>query len=382
MVEAPEEGPVRRYLERGTAGLVLEVDLAPGEELPVDMGGEALYLLPGSEAVWALHAEGELRYTHYYQLLNQVENQVWAQELLESRWFTWNQPPGWSPILASTVLLVGDDLPAANLLFLWVLLLIGASSLRLCSLVAPGAPLMAAAVPPALVAAHGLLMLEPASANFPDSLYAASALGVALSLARRSPTGFGLAGAAAQALRWPGTVLSLMLLSGAALFEGLRPGPYLPRLLALVGLGGLIAGLAVASGHADDLAFVLYFETFPEHWHGDYAPASLLPRIPAFYGRWMAYTGGGIGIAALCLGVGAAGPARDRGRALLLAALAYSALLCTVDHFPTHYFLPLLALTGPAVVAGSASVKAPWADLAIAAVLVGVGLLLYGGRTW
>ena len=383
MMEEADEGAVRRYLDRGTAGLVLELDLAPGEELPVEVTGDAVYLLPGSDAVWALHAAGELRYTHYYQLLNQVENQVWAEEVLEDRWFTWNQPPGWSPILATSTLLVRGDLPGANLLLLWVLALVGASGVRLGGSLAPDAPLIAAAAPAGLVACHGLMMLEPASANFPDSLYAAAILATATAAVERRRGWFGGLGAASQALRWPGAVFGLLLLGAAWVGQRVRrPLPYAGLLLGLVALGGLVAAAAMATGHADDLLFVLYFETFPEHWHDDYAPTSLLPRIPAFYGRWLAYTGGGLALAAVALGAGRDTEARAGGRGLLLAALAYSALLCTVDHHPTHYYLPLVALTGPLVMAGAASLPRRAGIALAAAHLVGIAIFLHGGRVW
>ena len=77
-----EEGPVRRYLDRGVAGISIWADLQPGEYLGLDVVGDEVYLLPSSEAVWALHAEGVLRYTFHYQLLNQVENLVWARRCL------------------------------------------------------------------------------------------------------------------------------------------------------------------------------------------------------------------------------------------------------------------------------------------------------------
>ena len=103
-----------------------------------------------------------------------------------------------------------------------------------------------------------------------------------------------------------------------------------------------------------DLSFILYFETFPEHWHDDYRTEALLPRIPEFYGHWIMYTGAGLLIACLCL-FGSTSRARSGLRSLLLGAGVYSMILCTIDHHPTHYFLPLVALTGPAVVAASAT---------------------------
>ena len=117
----PEEGAVRRYLDHGVGGLALPVDLKAGETLTLNTTGERVFVLPGADAVWSLHASGVLRFVHYYQLLNQVENQVWAQEMLKDRWATLNQPPGWSPLLTTATVLLVDDMPSAAWLFLWVL---------------------------------------------------------------------------------------------------------------------------------------------------------------------------------------------------------------------------------------------------------------------
>lgn len=355
-MEVPDEGPVRRYADRGTVGLAIDLELAPGEPLSIETDAERAWLLTGPDAVWAMHAEGGLRYVHYYQLLNQVENLDWAQEVRDDRWFTWNQPPGWSPLLAVSTLLVSPDLPGCNALFLWVVLLVGLSGVRLARVIAPGAPTAAWLVPGGMAAAHGLLMLEPASANFPDSLYAAAVLGVATAVAGGRDRALGAMGVWAQALRWPGAVLSSLLAVSFALFARARPWKGLGLLWGGVLLGGIIAAVAAATGHAEDLLFILYFETFPEHWHDEYAPPTLASRVPGFYLNWLTYTGGGLLVAVLGA-VGARNPPRLALRALLAAALAYSALLCTIDHHPTHYFLPLVGLTGPMVVAAAAATR-------------------------
>jgi hypothetical protein len=99
--------------------------------------------------------------------------------------------------------------------------------------------------------------------------------------------------------------------------------------------------IATMTGDADDLLFILYFETFPEHWHGETAPLTLLGRVPHFAGLLAAYTGGGVVLLlALCLW-GAPSAARRAAQGLGLGALAYASLLATIDHHPTHYFLPL-----------------------------------------
>ena len=72
MTESADEGDVRRYLRAGVAGIAFDVHLAPGEALPISVQGDAVYLMPSTDAVWSLHATGALRFIHYYQLLNQV----------------------------------------------------------------------------------------------------------------------------------------------------------------------------------------------------------------------------------------------------------------------------------------------------------------------
>ena len=52
----------------------------------------------------------------------------------------------------------------------------------------------------------------------------------------------------------------------------------------------------------------------------------------------------------------------------MTAVLAYSALLATIDHHPTHYFLPLVALTGVMVVVAAHAVRSPLLRTAIPAV--------------
>lgn len=352
--EAGEDAPVRRYLDRGTAGLAVQVDLAPGQSLPVEVQGDSLYVFPGTEAVWAAHAVGELRYTHYWQILNQVENLDWAAEVLDWRWFTLHQPPGWSPLLATTLLFGGHDLPSGNILFLWVIGLVGLTGVRLASLLGRGAPLPAWLVPAGLVAVHAMLMFEPASTNFPDSLYAAAVLAVAAAVAGGRPGWFAALGIAAGLLRWPGVVLSSILVLAWWLSGHERPWRNLATLWGLVLAGGAGAAALYLLGGLPDLPFILYFETFPEHWHGQYALPALVARLPEFYWIWLRYTGGALSLALLgCLGPGS--PARRGARALVGAALAYSLLLSSIDHHPSHYFLPLVALSGPALVAASAA---------------------------
>jgi hypothetical protein len=375
MTEEPEEGPVRRYLTRGVAAVSTHVELEPGQVMALSVQGEEVYLFPGTDAVWSMHAAGVLRYVHYYQLLNQVENQVWAEEILDSRRFTWNQPPGWSPLLAVSVLLVQPDLPGANALFLWVLVMVGAAAVRLTSLLAPGAPLAATLIPAGMVASHGLLMIEPGSTNFPDSLFAAALLSVAVALAAGRTAGFAAMGMIAGMLRWPGVITATILALVWWWTQRESTARRIGLLWGLVALGGAAAVAAVFTGDAEDLAFILYFETFPEHWHGEYALGELLGRIPDFYITWVRYTGGGL-LLALPMILGAATPERRALRFLFLSIGLYSLFLCTIDHHPTHYFLPLVGFTGPILAVAATTLRRPQARIGLV-VLWLIGLLIF-----
>ena len=358
MTEDVEEGPVRRYLTRGVAAVSTHVEMEPGQVMSLEVEGEEVYLFPGTDAVWSMHGAGALRYVHYYQILNQVENQVWAEELLESRRFTWNQPPGWSPLLAVSVLLVQPDLPGANALFLWVLVLVGAAAVRLTSLLAPGAPQLAMLIPAGMVASHGLLMIEPGSTNFPDSLYAAALLSVAGALAGGRTWAFAALGMIAGMLRWPGVITATIMAGVWWWIQGESTARRIGMLWGFVAAGAVVTGIAIISGDAVDLAFILYFETFPEHWHGNYAIGDLLSRVPGFYGTWVQYTGGAL-LFALPMAVGASTPERRALRFLLLSIGLYSLFLCTIDHDPTHYYLPLVGFTGPILAMAAATLRRP-----------------------
>jgi hypothetical protein len=383
----PSEGPVRRYLDRGVAAISVWVDLQPGEYLGVDVVGEEVYLVPGSEAVWALHATGALRYTFHYQILNQVENLVWAHEILgekvpetgRSRRFTWNQPPGWSPLLAASMVFTSADMQGAASLFLWVLLLVGFSGVRLASLAAPRAEEGAFLLPAALVLVHALLMIEPGSFNFPDSLYAAALLGTMIQVLGGTPKGVGAMGMLAQALRWPGGILASVFALLGWRFAKRPPGEALAWLWGLVALGAAAAGLAVLTGDAEDLLFILWFETFPEHWHGNFSPVDLLSRVPGFYGLWAMYTGGSL-LLALPFVLGAPTQSRRNLQLILGSALVYSLFLATIDHHPSHYFLPLVAFTGPSLVCASDCLReqAPRRALVLLS-LFGIGIYLWNG---
>ncbi len=340
VTESEEEGPVARYLERGAVAVVLQVKPGPVEVKVESQGPTRIYVLPGRLAVDSLDQSGEARFAHYYQILNIVENQRWAAEVLESRHLTINQPPLWSYVLAVPTLLVGPELPASSLLLLWVLVLLSATGLLLIELSAPSAPWPAWLLPGCFAAIHLQLMLQPGSINFPDSLYSAALLGGAASLiSRDGATRVTLLGLAAGLLRYPGTITLTLW----ALFLGRRtPWRSLAILWGTVlSLSALLTLGAALTGHLGEWMHILYFETIPEHYANNPEAPAIWSRPWPFYKTWFAYTGGAL-ILALPL-------ASRTSRWLAGCAVAYSLMLCTIDHLTTHYFLPLVALSAVSI---------------------------------
>jgi hypothetical protein len=353
-VEDAEEGAVPRYLERGVAALSVVAE--PDELTTLSLSNPSqsvVYLIPDAEALWTLHGDGELRFSHYYQLLNMVEQLHWARETGLSRWVTDVQPPLWSWLLGLALLGNHGEQPTANVLFMYLCLAIGWMAVSVMNRLAPRAPLVAWLLPAAAVAEHARLMLEPGSAGMPDSLYTLAVLGV-----------FGGAGLGwaviAQLARYPGALISALALGWQARWRTLvQFGLGVSGLLLFVGVAGWLSGSL--AGWIETATW----ETGPEHWHGEFDPWILLGRAPTFYGTWLAYAGA----TPLLALSGASKPAR----ALLGTAFSYSLLLCTVDHFPSHYFLPLVQLSALAVAVGKPGVWAwrPW--LALAGMIYAVG---------
>lgn len=333
VTEDPEEGPVPRYLDAGVAAMELAVDLDANETLTLlvtDPARSELHLLPSVAAAWELHGRGVLRQVHYYQLLNMVEQQRWAAELVHERWVTDVQPPGWSWIVAAAEEATGGDLVTTNVLLLVLLVPLGLAGVSAVRAWAPTAGPVAAALPIFALPAHARLLFEPGSAGMPDTLYTLGLVGVILGLARGDRVGGAALGA--QLARYPATLVSAI----ACLLAG-RPAALL-RVLGVVAL--VMAGFGVAgqlTGSLERWLQTVWWETGPEHWHGETDPEVLLGRAPRFYGLWLGYAGGVPILAALRWNRGV--------RASLGTALLYSLLLCTIDHSPSHYFLPLLHLS-------------------------------------
>ncbi len=386
VIEEENEGLVPRYLSRGAAGVPVRF---PADEISIHVQGAGsdskVFVMPGTDGIWGADHLGELHFVHYYQILNIVENQRWAAELYEERILTINQPPLWSYVLAIPTLLIDSDLPGANALLLFIVLLVGLTSLSVVETVAPAAPTTAWLIPATYAAVHFKLMLDPGSTNFPDSLYAAALLaGVgALFRASKSETErwwvvcFAIA---AGALRYPGVIITT--LAGVLMWLLARRSAWrsLKLLwLSVVVLGVLVFGGAWFIGQLDHLAFTLWFETGPEHYHGDYSLLSMLHRAPEFFYKWISYLGfGSFWIFGLIFSFGGAIwllAANRTSRWIISTALCYGALLSTIDHSPTHYFLPLIGLTGLSIVSACSTLRGEFTRQLVPAVFVAAGLL-------
>ncbi|MBM4367961.1 MAG: hypothetical protein FJ102_17240, partial [Deltaproteobacteria bacterium] len=335
-VEDRAEGPVRRYLP-GKLGVV-----TAWIEGPTEVAAPLAFALPSQDALWTLDGSGELRVAHYYQILNMVEQVDWARD----RWVTDVQPPFWTPIYGAALAITGGDLPTANVLHAAVLLAAVLAGLLFLRNFAAEAPLPAWCLPGAAAVVVGKLVVTAGSAGMPDTLYAVALLGALAALGDEPFRGgrFELLGLAAQLLRYPATGVTVV----AALLAGrwraaLRVATVIFLAAAAFGLAGL------ATGALDGWLRTVAWETGPEHWHGETDPALLLGRAPGFYWAWLLYSGGGLALAA------AAWP---RGtRVALGTALVYSLLLCTIDHRPTHYFLPLVLLSAAGTGATSGALR-------------------------
>ena len=381
VVEREQPEAVPRYLERGVASLALDA----GEHDIAITGADAeslIYVLPGSEAIWEAHGLGEVRLFHYYQLLNIVENQRWAAELLDDRALTVNQPPLWSNVLALSAALVDPGLRGAGALLMWVLLLLGISGVRLLEVTAPRAPWAAWLLPGAYACVHLKLMAEPASMNFPDSLYAAAfpAGLTAMALSAQRDEGaprFGLLALLAGLTRYPGTIALTLAAGLHGLLWRRFPKRELKAAWGLVAaVGAALAVAALLSGQFRDWLFILWFETVPEHWQNAGEPLPLHMRPAAFYLTWLKYSGGG-----LLLAIAAATVGSRAGRWIVGSALTYSLFLCTIDHFSTHYFLPLLALTAAGLGASAAGLRWRWLGEAMCAAALLGALWFFGWGT-
>ena len=347
-VEDAAEGPVARYQDAGVAARWVD-GLAEGEALHLQPDADVqLYVVAAQDGVWSLHGSGELRWVHYYQLLNMVEQLRWA----DARWVTDVQPPLWTRVLAPALALTGGGQPTVNVLLALVLALGVLGGVGFLQRHAPDAPTAAWLLPGAAAVVVGKLVLEPGSAGMPDALYGVA---IVAGLAGRYE-GFGLA---AQLLRYPGAaVVALGALLAGDRRAALRLGALVAAVAALFGLGGAV------TGELDGWLGTVAWESGPEHWHGEHDPAVLLGRAPEFYRTWFTYAAGTPLLAAL---------AWPRGtRVALGTAALYSLLLCTIDHSPTHYFVPLVTLSALALGCTAGQLGGRRGDLVAAAGTLGL----------
>ncbi len=335
-VEELGEGPVRRYLP-GKLGVV-----AAWIDAPTEVEAPLAFVIPSQDALWTLDGSGELRVAHYYQLLNMVEQVDWAHE----RWVTDVQPPMWTPIYGAVLAVTGGDLPTANVLHAAVLFAAVLAGLLFLRNFASAAPLPAWCLPGAAAVVVGKLVVTAGSAGMPDTLYAVALLAAVSALGEEPFRAgrFECFGLAAQLLRYPATLVTVVAALLAGRWRaGLRVATAVGVVATAFGVGGF------ATGALDGWLGTVAWESGPEHWHGETTPAVLLARLPGFYWAWLLYSGGGLALAAV---------AWPRGtRVALGTALVYSLLLCTIDHRPTHYFLPLVLLSAAGTSATAAALR-------------------------
>ena len=335
-VENPDEGPVWRYIGSGVAAGWLAEPMVDNSLLTLHFsspGDTTVYVLASQDALWTLHGIGELHHAHYYQLLNMVEQLRWA----ENRWVTDVQPPLWTMVLAPAVALNHGGQPTANVLHAGVLVLLAFGGILFLREYSPHAPGPAWLLPGAAAVVTGKLLLEPGSDGMPDALYAVA---IVAALAGR-PVGFGLA---AQLLRYPGWgVVFVGTLLRRSWAEAARLTGVVAAAALAFGVGGWLTGAL------DGWLRTVAWESGPEHWHGNTEPRALLSRAPEFYRIWLIYAGGTPVLALLRWPPGT--------RVALGTAAVYSLLLCTIDHSPTHYFVPLVVLSSLACGCTAAAVE-------------------------
>lgn len=362
VTEVADEGPVPRYLDAGVAALRVSGPVGAGETRTVlltDPERSEVWLVPSAEAVWDLHGRGRLRHVHYYQLLNLVEQQRWADELARTRWVTDVQPPLWSWLLAAPLEMTGGALPTTNVVLLGLLLALGLAGLAALEAWVPHASPVAFLLPAAVLPVHARLLYEPGSAGMPDTLYT---LGVVAAFAALpGDRGVGRWALVAQLARYPATLLTVSM----ALLAGRRGAAI--RVLGLVGAAMAAFGAGgAATGALPRWMATVWWEIGPEHWHGEHDPLLLAARAPRFYALWLAYAGATPLLAMVRWPRGT--------RAALGGALIYSLLLCTIDHSPSHYFLPLVHLAALSVATTAEALpgagwRTAWPALAVAGLL-------------
>jgi len=381
------DAPVERYWEWGTMALSWRVEVPPGGDalvelrvLPFEPGTRGLSEvaiidwsgLGSDELVQLMKARG-IHHIHPFQLLNVTENVRWAAEVASTQVFAGrspdgsshlHQPPAWTYLYAPARQMLTPQLVAGSFLFCFIILTIVAVVMKAveAELVAKGAargPLalgVGAAI--GLAAAtngmqHGALITSDASMNFPDTMYALALVGsVALLVAGRFRMFLTWAVLAAL-LRYPGAVVvalgALTYMATDKERRGLVTDAIVKFVMGISVFCGAMLIAAVLSESLEAWLFALYFETVPEHFNNNPEALPLLERPLEFFKYW-----GRVGGIALLFALPLRGP---MARTAFGTALLYAPFLMFIDHFSSHYFLPLIALASLA--AGANIARAP-----------------------
>lgn len=368
------DAPVERYWEWGTMALTWRVEIPAGGDvlvelrvLPFEPGTKGLSEvaiidwsgLGSDELVQLMKARG-IHHTHPFQLLNVTENVRWAAEVASTQAFAGrspdgtshlHQPPAWTYLYAPARQMLTPQLVVGSFLFCFIILAIVAVVLKAAEaeLVSGGQVegKIGIAVGAALglaVAMNGIqhteLITSDASMNFPDTLYALGLVGSVVLLVAGRFRMFLLWAALAALLRYPGAVVvglaALTFMATDKQRRALVTDAIVKFVMGLCVFCGAMLIAAIASESLEAWLFALYFETVPEHFNNNPDALPLLRRPLEFFKYW-----GRVGGIALLFALPLRG---TMARTAFGTALLYAPFLMFIDHFSSHYFLPLIAL--------------------------------------
>jgi hypothetical protein len=390
LVKGPwSDFPVERYWEWGSIALTSSVSVPAGGDalvelriLPFEPGSRGLADvaildwsgLGSDELVQTMHARG-IHHIHPFQLLNITENVRWAAEVATTEVFAGrspdgtshlHQPPAWTYLYAPARQMLMPQLVVGSFLFCLLILTTVAIIMKsvegelLQAGHAGGRIGVIVGLAIGLAAGfggvqHAALIISDASMNFPDTMYAVALLGsIALLVAGRFRL-FLLWAALAALLRYPGAIVvalgALTFLATDKKHRALVTDAIVKFVLGVcVFCGGMLIA-AVVSESLEAWLFALYFETIPEHFNNNPEALPLLERPLEFFRYW-----GRVGGVAMLFAL----PLRGAlARTAFGTAILYAPFLMFIDHFSSHYFLPLIALASLAAGANIARAENP-----------------------
>ena len=186
----------------------------------------------------------------------------------------------------------------------------------------------------------------------------------------------------AALLRYPGAVVVGLAAFSFVLAEKRRRALVVDALVKFTfGLSvfcGAMLAAAVVSESLEAWLFALYFETIPEHFDNNPEALPFFSRPLEFFKYWARVGGVAVLFAVPLRGA--------MSRTAFGTALLYAPFLMFIDHFSSHYFLPLIALASLAGAAGIARLEKPGvrlgAAVALAVVCTALALVHLGGKTW